>query len=828
MAGTLRGGGLLQTSWREVRHHPSRLVATGLAIMISVGFLVACLTFVATETHSIGQRLSAKTSSSDVIVRLDQDPGGRVQDRLAHLPGAAATAATYTGYVEFASPQGAGQLSLDSLAAEPFRWSELTSGTWPARADEVAVGAGAARSYGLGVGSVIEVADGPQRAARPIRVTGILAEGRSLFAEAGSSAVVDVSYFASRPGGLAGPTLLIKAVPGVEAGELAARASGVLPPDTSVRTSAAETQATLDQITNDAAVFRYLLLVFAGIALLVGAMIIINTFTIVVAQRRRQLGLLRAVGASTAQVRRQLVTEATIIGAVGSAAGVALGLVITVAAAAVTGSLADGLIAPIGQLAAAFGAGVLLTWAAALVPAQRATRVTPLEALRPVTDAGTRRRSTRLRTVVGGVIVAIGVAVIIAALRLTGQNVLVAIGGAMVLAVGILVSAPLFLPAVLRLAARGVGRLGVTSRLATLNLVRNPARAAATCTALMLAVGLIVTLQVGAASLKATTNATLDLEFPVDVTLTNPLGPLAPGVQPAVAAVPGIKATLPVKMVEAKITGAGSDVETIKLAGLGADAGTVVSAGAEQVVDGIALAHPFTLQMLGRRAGDPIRLRYQGREQSFTLRASDVADAGMLVITDPALTRLAPDAPMAAVWAAAADREHAAEVMAGVRKVMGRQPGLALSGSLEQAASINTLLDTLLRVATGLLAVAVAIALIGVGNTLGLSVIERTRESALLRALGLQRRQLRLMLLVEAVLLALVGAVIGIAAGMLFGYVGVAALVKETDLAAVRFSMSVPQTLGVVVITALAGALASVLPGRRAALAAPTAALADT
>ncbi len=156
------------------------------------------------------------------------------------------------------------------------------------------------------------------------------------------------------------------------------------------------------------------------------------------------------------------------------------------------------------------------------------------------------------------------------------------------------------------------------------------------------------------------------------------------------------------------------------------------------------------------------------------------------------------------------------------------QPGLGLAGSLEQAASIDSLLDTVLAVATGLLAVAVAIALIGVGNTLGLSVIERTRESALLRALGLQRRQLRLMLLVEAVLLALVGAVVGIVAGIGFGMIGVVALVKEINLAALHFSMSAGQTIAVVLVAIVAGALASVIPGRRAAVAAPTAALADT
>ncbi|HEY5821725.1 MAG TPA: ABC transporter permease, partial [Propionibacteriaceae bacterium] len=361
-------------------------------------------------------------------------------------------------------------------------------------------------------------------------------------------------------------------------------------------------------------------------------------------------------------------------------------------------------------------------------------------------------------------------------------------------------------------------------------VIRNPGRAAATCTALMLAVGLIVTLQVGAASLKSTTNNTLNSEFPVDVTVTNPMGPLSPTVMSSIEAVPGVKATIGVRTAEVGIqvpTGT-DDPTTLTLAGLPSNADTVVAAGTDRLSDRVALAHHFTIEGMGRQAGDPITLVYQGQQQTFTLEASDIAQGGMLVVPEQTLTRLAPDAPLSAVWAAAADRNQAADVIAAVRKVMGAQPGLSLGGSLEQAAGINALLDTLLQVATGLLAVAVAIAMIGVGNTLGLSVIERTRESALLRALGLQRRQLRLMLMVEAVLLALVGAVVGIGAGMLFGYVGVAALVKETSLSQLRFSMSVPQTVAVVLVTCVAGALASVLPGRRAAMAAPTAALAET
>ncbi len=222
---------------------------------------------------------------------------------------------------------------------------------------------------------MINFSTDPSANPQPMRVTGIVDESRSLFGELQSTALVDASLLRSlgrRSSGRVAVTDHVDQGPARGDARGAGRSrTRCVAPETEVSTSAAESAETLALMTKDAAVFRYLLLVFGAIALLVGSMIIINTFTIIVAQRRRQLGLLRAVGASTAQVRRRLITEATVIGVLGSAGVVSgSGLVLSAAAAAVSGSLADGLRAPAGQIAAAFGAGVLLTWLAALVPAR--------------------------------------------------------------------------------------------------------------------------------------------------------------------------------------------------------------------------------------------------------------------------------------------------------------------------------------------------------------------------------------------------------------------------------------------------------------------------
>ena len=230
--------------------------------------------------------------------------------------------------------------------------------------------------------------------------------------------------------------------------------------------------------------------------------------------------------------------------------------------------------------------------------------------------------------------------------------------------------------------------------------------------------------------------------------------------------------------------------------------------------------------MLGESDGDRVTVRVGSRTATYVLRSSDVADAGALVIATRALDRVAPGSPVTAVWAVAATHADPAAVMSGIRSVAAAHPGLEVGGSLEQVAAITSVLTVLLQIATALTAVAVVIALVGMGNSLALSVIERSRESALLRALGLQRRQLRWMLAAEAVLLAVIGSAVGVLAGIGFGMVGTAAMAAEGGFDELRFAVDAGQTVVVVSVAVVAGALASVLPGHRAARARPVEALA--
>jgi putative ABC transport system permease protein len=813
---------VLRTTLAEVRAHPTRLLGVLLAVALSVGFVVACLVFIDTQAASLKRSVAARTAGSSVVVRPvdDRDLGPVIAD----TAGVETVERSGSSWLDFSAGDQQGLLQLSSLPQDPrLRWMTLQDGAWPEGPDEIALDAETADRSGVGIGDTVRVqtaaADG-REGLRDLRIVGLVDESASLFADLQSSGVVTVTSPL-----LAGATVeyLVIARSGLDPETLATSLQRRLPAETQVITSRALAAQQLEGLTGGVDVIRYLLLGFGSIAVLVGSMIISNIFGIVVAQRRRQIGLLRAIGATRSQVRRALLLEAVAVGAFGAALGLGLGIVIATAGAAISGSLTAGpTLRPLPLLLAAM-VGLGVTLVSALAPARRAMVVSPLDALRPVAEVTTARRSGLVRSLVGGGLGLVGAATVAVALIHHGSGTLVvSVAGSALLAAAVIGLAPVYLPPVFRGVARLLQRSRPSLRLAAANTVRNPSRAAAVCASLMLGVGLIVTLQVGAASVESSTRASVQHEFPVDVIVRTPSGVLPTDVVAGIRELDGVRAAIEVPSALANVGDA-----SVRLDGLGVAGGSVVATGLGGLDGRTALAHPFTLEMLGKADGDRIDVRVGARTESFVLRASDVADAGSLVITTQALERVAPAAPISAVWAGTRPGADAAGVMSAVRTVAADYPGLEIGGSLKQVAAITSVLDVLLQIATALTGVAVVIALVGMGNSLALSVIERGRESALLRALGLQRRQLRWMLAAEAVLLALIGAGVGVLAGIVFGMVGTAAMAAEGGFAETRFAVSGSQTAVVVAVAVIAGALASVLPGRRAARARPVEALAQ-
>ncbi|HEY9292019.1 MAG TPA: FtsX-like permease family protein [Microlunatus sp.] len=813
---------MINTALTQLRRHPGRIVAVLLAVMISVGYLTATLGFLATETAAIGRQITARTAGADVVVSSDELSAEQIRRSLRTTRQTPGVAAAELSYQVYGSVDQRSTIEVQNVPdLDQLRWAELTSGGWPRNNRQIAIGRTAAEQQNLGVGGTISIdlGNGP----KSYTVSGITEEQKSLFSGNLQTAFVRSAAIDPKQ---ATADILVIGNGSTSPEQLAQRIDQRLGAKITVQTSSAYSQDQVRDMAKGADIFRNLLLIFGCIALLVGTILIVNTFLILLAQRRRQIGLLRAVGATGSQVRRSLLFEALITGVVGSLLGIGLGIGVSAIAAAITGSLTTGLVVP-PTVAIAALVGVLVTVLAAIGPARRATRVSPLEALRPVEDAAGARRGSVISGVIAALLALAGGGLIALGLRGGVQPLLVCIAGSALLAVAVLIGVKIYFPILLRLIGLTAAPLGPVGRLARSNTARNPGRAAATGAALMLATGLIVTLQVGSASVKASTSAALDQHYPVDVTVSATEGKLPADLSGRISKINGIQDAVVLDSAMITVKADGQSAQKVRvLAGDHTD--SVINPGAGQVPDNRLLLDPVLAESMGIASGDQVTLTSGTTHRTLTAERNRIAADYIGVLAPSTMSELAPNAEPGAVWAKAVPSASITKINSALNSLLEDQPELQLSGSLTQKAAYETLLDTLLTIATILLGVAVLIALIGVGNTLGLSVIERSRESALLRALGLQRRQLRLMLAIEAVLLAFAGAAVGIVAGAFFGWVGSAAVGSELEYTTTYFSMSVEQTVAVALIAVIAGVLASVLPGRRAARATPVDALAET
>jgi putative ABC transport system permease protein len=807
---------MLRQALAEVRHHPGRFVSTILAVAISVAFLAGSAVMVATEAGSEGRALNVPIAGADLVV---DNAGVGTSAKLAGFAGVIAAAPV----LQLTEPVTVGTrseiVSLYGVPPEPLRWSKLVAGHWPDQADEIALSRGTAERLAVALNSRVE------GASSPLTLVGLTDEPSTLFVKTGYAATSRFQQAGMDPA-TAG-RWVVKLAPGADARTLAADLqSSLRTGDSAVIVAVAEDvrQASIKELAGQFEIFTNLLWAFAAVAMVVGMITIANTFSITLAQRRRQIGLLRAVGASGVQVRRRFLAEAVILGLVGSALGLGAGIGLAAAGSAYTGALFWGIALPWPQLAIAFAVGVLATLAAAWLPILRGTRVLPLEALQPVPAADEQRRSSTLRAVVCGLLLLAGAGLAVFAVSGNRLGFFAAVAAGALIALGVLFGAPLFVPGLLRLTGRLVKRWGTVAALAARNAERNPRRATATATALMLAVGLIVTLQVATASTRLTMLDEIERRNPVDVAVSwfgtdGAPAPVPEAVSSRLGMAPGVTGSVLLSAVTAEVT---DDSGTYDRSVIGNDPSmTVVTGVATTVRDDQILLDRFSAASAGRT----LTLK-AGRERiALSVVVSPMAGQGGAIVSKATLARLGTAVPGAVQWLSVPDRSRAVDTMVAVTKAVGNEG--QVSGSIMEAATIQQVLDILLAITTALLGVAVLIALIGVSNTLGLSVLERTRESALLRALGLQARSLRGMLTIEALQVTLVGVLVGLVAGAFFGWLAVTSLGRTSQVGEIRFAVDVPQTLSMLGLAVIAAALASVLPGRRAAKAAPTEALAD-
>ena len=803
---------MLRDAINEIRLHPGRFVATLLAIAISVGFISAIMIGVRTEENSMTRSGVVAVSKSDVVVNAVEEPAdpGEVLKAIQGAAGVTKAEASLSGTL----PLKHGDFSIYSkvmtLPSSEFRWASLAEGKWPSAEREIVLAKKGAEKLHVKVGDEITAGFAGDEQSASYRVVGLSNDAPSLYTEN--------SYITTFGATRQPSTWIVKSQdPGAAVKSIQQALEPLGSDNFKVSTTDDYRVDQMKQLTGGFDVFRNLLLGFAAISAVVGMIIIANTFTILVTQRRRQIGLLRAVGASTGQVAGRLFAEAVLLGLVGSLLGVGMGAGVAAVAGFWTGAIYWGLVFPLGELGIAVLAGVLITVFSMIGPSLAATRVSPLEALQVVPSAARVKRLSVTRGVFCCLFLLLGGGMVFQAFVNPANGLLWAIGGGGFLSLAILLAAPFYVPVLLRLFGWLLGFMGSTVKLATSNSVRNPRRASATAVALMLAVGLVVTLQVAVSTMRTSALSEINQRYPVDVSVRDFDGPLKSGVVEELRRNGGVA-----KVVEISSKQVNLDHRRFSVRNVNAARAELGLPDRMNAPDGVILVSPETAAKL------PGRVDLPGAGQ-VEVRSSKSVPHDAAVVSESTFEKLPGQSEIREAWIKLTDRTSTTALSQVMKVVSPLASEAEIGGGAAMAGILEQIVNVLLMVLTALLGVAVVIALVGVGNTLGLSVIERQRESALLRALGMQRRSLRLMLLTEAMLLAVVGIVMGVAAGSFFGWLGVVTslgMLDETSRPQAVFSVDMLYTGGLILVCVVAAALASVLPGRRAANATPTEALA--
>lgn len=853
----------------QMRRSVGRLTAAGVAILISTAFVTVTLLAGGVIQGTTHDMVAAEYAKADAVVSTTEETPFTADDisAVSAVDGVESVQPLTSWFGDLRNG-GKGGFQTFAPVPENPRLSplELTDGVWPATADEVALTADLAERLEVGLGDTVtlqrtvypegwaesqaedpaaELGE-PEEVTETLTVTGLAEDPYGAYSAYGGAAAVPAATLEAwnavepYPNPVSELLLALDApldgadVP-TQLGEALTAAAGGTDRDVTVDTTADVAAAkAAEQTGGQDLVFLVFVMTFAAIALLIAAMVITNTFQVLVAQRTRTLALLRCIGAGTGQLYRSVLLEAAILGVVASALGILTGAVLGQVALMVAPAFDLGVplptaIAPTWQSVAlplAVGAGV--TVLAALAPARSATRVAPLAALRPSDAPTLRARSGRTRLVISllalvGGFAALGGGVALGMAGTPQLGLIAAVGGGALAFFGVVLSAVLWLPRVAAFLGGLVARTGPAARLAVANTLRNPRRTAATSTALLIGVTLVTMMSTGAASARMSADSLLDETFPYDVSVSASSPDYVEDLRDAVADTSGIADTALVT--SATVTLGDVEDSSVVAANPGELAAVVnVPEEAGRLAEGSILLTQEAADELAVGAGDPITVA--GADGSVDLTVV-LTTAGPLnrTITAADLARAGvPDEDtLTDIWAHISGSEPTT-VLTDVQDAVAQVDGSAfVMGPAAQAAQFRQVVDVILGIVVGLLAVAVVIALIGVTNTLSLSVIERTRESATLRAIGLSKEQLRGMLAVEGVLIAGVGAILGIVLGLVFGWAGAATALSI--MGDVRYA--VPWTdMGVVLAVALvAGLLASVLPARAAVRTSPVAAL---
>jgi putative ABC transport system permease protein len=840
---------VLRIALRGVVQRKLRATITTLAVFLGVSFIAGSFVLTDTINASFEDIFSESLEGTDVVVSPQTENVGeqgippafpaKLLDRVRKVDGVEAAEGAIFSLARFVDEKGdsiGNQFAPNFVSSTlPERFESLTyvEGRQPDNPREGSIDTQTAENGDLKVGDTLRIA-GEERVTR-YEIVGLTKLGETSFGGAGIAQVTldEAQRVVDKQNEF--DQISIAADDDVDENDLRRRIDEVMPPSVQVETGKEAADRQSEDIAEDLSFIRIILLVLGGIALLVGSFLIFNTFSITVAQRIRELGMLRTLGASRRQILGSMIAEASVLGGVGSLLGIPGGIGAAIALNSLFKSFGidlpnTGTVVATRTIVVALLVGMGVTLVSALSPALRATRVSPMAALREAELPESKRR--------GRIYALIALALFLGGLALTAVGLFggaesgaaagLVGGGAVVTLFGVSLFSPRLVPPIASVAGWPLERMrGLTGRLARENAVRKPGRTAVTSAALMIGLAVVVFVTVFAAGISDSVGKAIDRNFQGEITLQNVDGfsPIPARVGEEVERVDGVELASPFlfdggRMLEPRkekivVTGV-EPAETNRVLSLDWKEGSpevLSKLGPDQTVVDDAWADSRTIGV-----GDEVAVRTPTEK---TVRfevvgtVKDNADLiGNLVVPNSALqddfgtqspvwffVRLDPGADAGAVQKAITG------------PIERRYPTVEVLNQQELKDKISDQIQQLVGLLYALLTMAVLVSLLGIMTTLALSIHERTRELGMLRAVGMSRRQVRTMVRYEAVITALIGAVLGMALGVIF-----AALVSR-PLADEGFTLAYPIVTLVVLLllAALAGVVSAIWPARRAA-----------
>ena len=834
---------MIRAALKSLLGRKLRLIMSTFAIVLGVAFVVGTLMFTDTLNRSFtalfastvgdvvvrpegGQNVDGQPSTSTIPARLLRD--------LRSLPGAARVDGNVNAFGAYVvdkenkvvggfGPPAIGGNWTDAPAGHDLEGLSITAGHAPHGPDEVVLDASTADRSGYFIGEQVHIVTSSTRAVTNPRLVGI-----ADFQQGGSLNGATLALFDTRTaqdlfldGRNAFTDVWVTAADGVSQAELRDQAATQLPEGVEALTGDDAAEESASELLKQISFLTTFLLIFAGIALVVGAFLIVNTFSILVAQRSRELALLRALGASKRQVTWSVLLEAFVLGVLGSTVGLGLGVLLAMGIRSLFARVGldlsgQPLIFAPRTVLAAYVVGVVVTMTAAWLPARRTSRIAPVQALRD--DIAMPETALHRRLLLGVVLIVGGLGALYLGLFtevprggwFTG-------GGVLAILLGVASASPVISRPFLALTRALYRRLfGTVGNLAGQNALRNPRRTTATASALMIGLTLAFTMAIVGDSAKASVDKSVSENFIGDYIVSNVFGgPFSTTIANRMEKVDGVRDVIRERYAIATRDGdrqglAATDPEDVGGLNL-----TMIRGEATDLADGMVMLKQTWADDEGVAVGDDVTLEMPtGRK---TYRVVGTYDDNPLVFfpiltTNDTLERAGfPRSDNAVIVMA---EPGTTGLQARLEQVVEDLPVVTVKDEAQFAQEQREPIDQFVRIIYALLGLALLIAVLGIVNTLALSVIERTREVGLLRAVGVSRVQLRWMITLESVVISVLGAALGVVLGLGFG---IALMYAVRDQGLEVISVPGGQLALFLGLALVIGVLAAVFPARRAA-----------